>query len=85
MYESMINAYYENNAIRNQKNKGKIYQYSMLDEDFQKIKEGQCSNVSYRYDPCYDYNIVTFTDVNTGEAFSRCQFYVGLKEVGGCQ
>lgn len=81
MYEAITNAYDENNAIRNREDKGKVYQYSILDKDFHKVQEGRCCNVFRRYDPCYDYNIVTFTDIDTGKTFSRCQFYVELKEV----
>lgn len=81
MYEALTSVYNERNAAANRENKEKIFSYTLLDKDFQKVQEGRCCNVSHRYDPCYDYNVVTFTDIDTGKTFSKCQFYVKLKEV----
>lgn len=81
MYEAITSAYHESNAICNRANREKVYSYSILDEDFQTIEKGKCKNVSYRYDPCYDYNVVSFTDVSTEKRFSICQFYIKLQEI----
>ena len=81
MYEAMTRAYYENNAICNRANREKVYNYFILDKDFQTIEKGKCKNVSYRYDPCYDYNVVSFTDISTEKQFSICQFYIKLQEI----
>ena len=81
MYEAMTRAYHESNAICNHANGEKVYNYSILDEDFQTIEKGKCKNVTYRYDPCYDYNVVSFTDVSTEKRFSICQFYIKLQEI----
>ena len=81
MYEAITSAYHESNAMCNRANREKVYSYSILDEDFQTIEKGKCKNVSYSYDPCYDYNVVSFTDVNTEKRFSICQFYIKLQEI----
>ena len=81
MYEAITRAYDEGNAITNRVIREKIYNYSILNRDFQTSKKGKCKDVSYRYNPCYDYSIVSFTDVDTEKQFVICQFYVELQEI----
>lgn len=82
MYEELTKAYNEQNAKENKRNKNKIFSYSLLDHNFCKIiKEGKCRNVIRDYDPCFDYEFISFTDIETGEKYSVCQFFVKLKEV----
>lgn len=82
MYEALTKAYNEQNAKENERNKGKVFSYSLLDhKSFCKIKEGKCCNVIRDYNPCFDYEIISFTDIETGEEYSVCQFFVKLKEV----
>ena len=80
MYELMTNTYYQSNNYYNRVNKEKIYKYSIY-KDFQVVREGKCCNVSYRYHPSYDYNIVQFTDIDTGNVYSQCEFNINLKEI----
>lgn len=81
MYEAMIKSHMENNAIANKENETKLYRYTLLGKDFSEIRKGKCKHVSFNYDVCYDYNVVTFTDIDTGEKMSRCQFYLDLEEI----
>lgn len=81
MYEALTEAYNEQTAKENERNKGKVFSYSLLDQNFCKIKGGKCCNVIRHYNPCFDYEIISFNDVDTGEKYSVCQFYVKLKEI----
>lgn len=82
MYEALTKAYNEHNAKENERNKDKVFSYSLLDhKSFCEIQRGQCCNVIRHYNPCFDYEIISFTDIETGEEYSVCQFFVKLKEV----
>lgn len=81
MYEKMTAAYHESNAYANSINKEKVFEYTILDRSFHEVEKGFCTNVQRRYDPCYDWNWVSFTDINTNKTHSICQFYVKMKEV----
>lgn len=82
MYEALTNAYNEANEKSNKRNACIIYHYVLLDANFNETEnKGICKNVTFRYDPCSDFNIITFVDVETGKNFSRCQFYVNLTKV----
>ena len=77
----MTNAYNESNARVNSDNANKTFRYTLLDKDFNIKAKGMCKDVIFRYDSCYDYNIITFTDVETGKRSSICQFYIELHQV----
>lgn len=82
MYEALTKAYNEQNAKENERNKDKVFSYSLLNHNnFREVQKGRCRNVVKHYDPCFDYVIIRFTDIETGEKYSVCQFYVKLKEV----
>ena len=82
MYEMMERAYHESNARINNETYSKIYNYKLLGEDFQTVLEkGRCTKVSRSYDSINDYNVISFTDIDTGKKHSVCQFYVTLKEI----
>ncbi len=81
MYEKMTASYHEANARANSTNEEKVFEYTILDKDFREVETGFCTNVQRRYDPCYDFNWVSFTDINTRKTRCICQFYVQMKEV----
>ena len=81
MYEAMTASYHEANTRDNERSKEKTFFYSLLDRGFKEIQNGVCRDVKKRYDPCFDFNIISFTDIGTGKRYSVCQFYVKLKEI----
>ena len=80
MYEKMTASYCEANARANGTNEGKVFEYTILDKDFREVETGLCINVQHRYDTCYDFNWVSFTDINTHKTRRICQFYVQMRE-----
>ena len=70
------------NAVLNKRNQGILYKYVILDKNFSETeKEGTCKNLKSYYNPCYDYNILSFEDITTGKRYSVCQFYVKLEKL----
>lgn len=65
------------NARSDARTKDTIYQYVILDGDFNPTnKTGKCYITNRYYHPCMDYNIISFVDIDSGEKFRKCQFYV---------
>lgn len=81
MYEMMITAYDEENFRANKANAEKVFEYTILDNEFKQTETGLCTNVRRHYDPCYDCNEVSFIDINTRQIITIQQFYVKMKEV----
>lgn len=72
----------EANAKADKETKDKVYMYVMLDSHFNKTdKKGRCHIINRYYDPCMDYNIISFEDIDTGIKYRKCQFYVEFREV----
>ena len=67
----------EANARDDERTRQKIYKYVMLDKNFRESgKIGRCHITNRCYDPCLDYNVISFVDIDTNEKFRICQFYV---------
>ena len=82
MYEALTEAYNEANAKANEQNKEKIFSYVLLNADFNETnKKGFCRDVQKRYDYIQDFNVISFTDIETNERYSVCQFYIELEAV----
>ena len=81
MYEAMTSAYNSGNARDNNRNEGKRFKYTLLDKGFKPTSSGICTDVIKRYDPCFDFNIVSFTDTESGKRFSVCQFYIKMQSI----
>jgi hypothetical protein len=81
MYEMITASYNEANARSNQTNKDKLFKYALKDAHFCVVETGMCKDVSRRYDPCFDDNYVSFTDIKTGKRYCRSQFDVDIEEV----
>ena len=81
MYQLMTASYDEANKRCNNANQDKVFEYTILDDDFREIATGLCTNVWREYDVIYDFNWVRFTDVNTHRKHCVCQFKVRMKEV----
>jgi hypothetical protein len=82
MYQLMTASYDEANARANSTNANKVFAYTILDKDFHEVESGFCTDVRRHYDPCYDCNEVSFTDIDTHQVRCVQQFYVRMKEVG---
>ena len=72
----------EANARADKETQFKVYEYVILDRNFDRTdKKGRCYITNRYYDPCMDYNVISFKDIDTGEKYRKCQFYVEFSEV----
>ena len=82
MYEALTASYNQSNKKTNEVIKEKLFSYVVLDKNFNETEDkGICKNVSYTYNPCYDYEVVRYTDVKDNKIYSTCQFYIKLKSI----
>lgn len=79
-HQAIANACYEGNNLINKMNKGKEFEYTLLDTDFVAKSTGRCTDVVRHYSSVDDYSTISYTDIETGKRHSVCQFYIRLKE-----
>lgn len=60
--------------------KGKIFNYNLLDDNYQVIKTGRCSVENRYYDKSIDCDVITIKDLDTEEFITEHQFKLDLYE-----
>lgn len=61
--------------------RGKLFEYRLLNDNYQPIRTGKCHVINRRYMRSIDCDMITIDDIETGDKIVEHQFKLDLYEI----